>query len=279
MIPEYLAYIIASLTCAGTVWSLFQAAANATTPKYQRIISKHLKRLEVNAKENWPSNFIYIFDSVFGRRHLSIRCFVASSIASLTTIAVLIFLKLIFKQYTSLELYEVGSFRDIVIMALSFNLILDYVSLLQTRYWLSLLKVQNNLVYLLLIVVGDFILTTLTVYLGVLLYYSLIIPLQIFGSIFPFSLYFGLAFSIYWDLTFQTLTFMSTFIFSTYLTSAWLWLFLISSSIIRVVIIPTGHSLRFLKSALDIDHKPIESIGLIATIFVFFLLLVIFIIL
>ena len=93
-LTEYpvVAYIGAWLATIGTVWVLFDRAERIASDEVKHSLRRWLRR-EVNPsgiRTKWPETFAGVFDSVFGKRHLSWRCVWRSCIASLIAVASLL---------------------------------------------------------------------------------------------------------------------------------------------------------------------------------------------
>jgi hypothetical protein len=58
------------------LYALFAKLEDMASPAAKRDIAAWLNRAEIpGTLVNWPSQFVALFDRVFGKRHLSLRCF------------------------------------------------------------------------------------------------------------------------------------------------------------------------------------------------------------
>ena len=156
------------------------------------------------------------------------------------------------------SLYEgVDAFRRIFMLAFVFNLVPDYISLLETR-WILRKVAQAGMKELIMLLVLDAILTGVIFFSGVgviILIYcvntgegvgvcTLLEFLGIFilfrGSELPFGILF----------------------YSTYFTSVWLYLF-IAASIATKLLYSLGHTGNQVLALLKVEEKPFNSMGLL----------------
>jgi hypothetical protein len=178
---------------------------------------------------NWPAMFSTMFDRVFGKEHLSVRCFIRSCCASVALFALSLSVFLATRSLLSWrERFAVGIY--LVFFGIFSNLLPDYISLLETRVVLSGMAQSSRL-----IVNPDsfseklFTLVTQT-------YYVWKAPLQ--------------------DKFFRI--FCLPFFFS----SLWLWIYLGAGFLLKTARrFDTGLSL--VNRYLDIEHKPLQCIGLV----------------
>ena len=121
------------------VWSLFDKAEKVVTSQTRCDVSRWLRQVDpVNTTEHWPRTFIAIFDSVFGEHHLSWRCIWRSCAASLIGVAILTLVWASFhpdEAFYFFATFDVaGGLLILGLWAVMFNLVPDYLSLLETRY-------------------------------------------------------------------------------------------------------------------------------------------------
>ena len=115
--------------------------------------------------ENLPSTFVTLFDRVFGSKHLSLRCFVRSSLASYIAVAFSATLGWLLRGYPELFIGRdhVNMTQNVVSTAVLYSLFLnifpDYLSLLQTRWLLSVMRGTRSTARLVLLVLLNFYLT------------------------------------------------------------------------------------------------------------------------
>lgn len=155
------------------------------------------------------------------------------------------------------------------------NIIADYISLVETNLLMN--KLSNNIFTNIIVVLVDALLTFI-IFLLILLITFLIISLSvgrndtalldflyfisdIFGVLETNYLFFGI--NIYSDGIFLFSPLITTFI-----TSFWIWAAVLGSALIRLMSL-SRPLMRFMPYALPVDEKPIRSVGVAASTFVF----------
>ncbi len=262
-IPPLFAYITSWLGCIAGVWAIFERAETVASKDAKSTISKYLQNIAIVQGENWLPTFTNIFDRVFGERHLSIHCFVRSSIAS--SVLVLVFTALWFSKEPSAarEMYDMGWRGPAAIgfIAALVNFLPDYISLLETRYLLRWFRKYHSYAFMGAIILIDFLLTTGIILIAYFLYSYGVLGLSI--EIVLDHLVAGFKF----DAAYGSLS-PGIFIYSTYATSLWLWLFVVSSLLIRLFLRPLGGAINMAKKFLDLKEKPLRSLGFVSMLIV-----------
>lgn len=272
MIEKILSILIAWVTLSGGVYALFYAMEQTANRDAKRKAANWLKSLAKKSISETiietPKWFIRAFDSIFGERHLTWRCFRRSCVASITAV---FFMIIIYRLYDSssweLIFFSVGG-RSLIglsaaiiialfVITLIVNLVPDYLSLLETRWILS--KAENaGIMRLAMLLILDVIITG-----GIFVFWSGI-SMYVFIRGIMFSE--GVHSSI--DLFFEKVRYFTQFpigiyFYAAYFTSIWFYLFTASSLVVKVI-----YSFgRFGNSAialLDIDKKPFQSMGILA---------------
>jgi hypothetical protein len=148
---------------AGIVWKFFERVEAVLTDNTKLEIAVWLLGIRTERQvERWPNTFLSIFDRVFGSRHLTVRCFTRSAIASLA--ALLLMLGIYFATgafgssiasvvhpaviaiLASREDWIASELRITILIGLVIgNIIPDYISLLVTRSLLSLFRQSRRL--------------------------------------------------------------------------------------------------------------------------------------
>jgi hypothetical protein len=89
-----------ALAAGGAVYAGFAKLEDLAAPGAKASITAWLERLDTRSvAQQWPNHFGYLFDKVFGNKHLSISCFFRSCIASS-----------VFSAFCLLILYLSGNF-------------------------------------------------------------------------------------------------------------------------------------------------------------------------
>ena len=112
---------------------VFKDADNELDPEKRQFLAEELARNKNWASGSWIPDFTLVFDRFFGKKHLRWRCISRSILISLISFFVLIWL-----TTTGTDSYM---FREpliiVILWAVLFNPIADYLSLLETRILLN----------------------------------------------------------------------------------------------------------------------------------------------
>lgn len=199
------------------------------------------------SEENWSTSFLDLFDSLFGERHLSVRCLVRSCVASLISVG-LIWGIMIWTGTLERVVFGDLGFGNALMIGIAVNFVADYLSLLETRYILGRVPKLRRISAQAIILIVDLAITATIILLAIWL-------VQRSGLVVVESadwLSIGLAFSIY-----------SAPFYSTFLTSIWTWVYIVSTSVIR-----TFARWR-LAEWVDVEHRPTLIVSLILSAIVF----------
>ena len=251
-------------TAQGFYW-LFDKAGENLEPEKRAWISQWLQNTEVaDRKTRWPTAFVALFDTVFGKKHFSLRCFRRSALASVAAVSVVAIAASAVTAKNDLKLTEVLSYisvfglRPLAIIFVT-NILGDYVSLLETRYllvWMNRslgrrLAVVRVASLLLLDVVLTAVIWIGTVFLG----------LSFVGGFFPLSV---------WGSPYLIVLVMILFP-STYFTSLWLWLF-VGAGVLMKVRYWSRAGLARSKRGLrifNVRERPLRVLGYVGALVVF----------
>jgi hypothetical protein len=124
---------------AGIVWKFFERVESVLKDDTKLEIAVWLLGVKVGQRlEPWPETFIKLFDRVFGKKHLSWRCFWRSSYASIVAVLLSqVVVATLLKQSKGTE--SLRFFLEITAVAGLVNIVPDYLSLLETRLSIGLL--------------------------------------------------------------------------------------------------------------------------------------------
>lgn len=221
---------------AGAVLALTAFAASILNADRKETIALWL--MGAQSEENWAKSFTALFDAVFGENHLSLRCFVRSSIASLIAVGLIWALMGIGGAY-DLRLQADLALGEILALALAINLLADYLSLLETRWLLGWLAKPRPLAVQVIAIVTDFLISAAIIWVAIFGITALLgIESDSFAEILG-------VFSVY-----------SVLFYSTFLTSVWSWGFIASTWVLRLF--TRGQ----LSRSLDVEGKPLRLLGL-----------------
>lgn len=141
--------------------------------------------------------FLTSFDSIYGKKHLSIRCFKMSLLTTITSMAALLLfylpINVIAFIFSSTE-YFIG-----ILYILIFNGLIDYISLLETR-WVLGLSTKSPPRYIAFYILLDLTLTTLLICSP---YVMLILSLTFVADDFLFE---EKTFNEFWDISIKLLS-------------------------------------------------------------------------
>lgn len=257
--------------------ALFFKADDFFSKEFKDDVALRLLCLESpDAKSSWPDFFVQLFDKIFSkqpkpgevlpewRRHLSERCFWRSCAASIfAVIAVTVVRTSLLEHLPSFS--EMFSYALIAgVFSLFINLFPDYLSLLETRYLLRFMEMNPSVVTLALLLFAD---TVFTVVIFVVVGLSVMAWIEP-GAFLPTFLEMLSDWKqIMWieedRHPLRRSSLQGLFFYSTFFTSAWLWLFALSQLFFRAAS-QLDSALRLLKYALPIETRPFRSMGIVA---------------
>jgi len=290
-IPPFLAYVIAWGATIGAVWFIFEKAEETVTAETKRSISNWLHNINpAGAVASWPAMFASVFDRVFGERHLSWRCFWRSCLASLVSVTIMTFIWGIQNPAefsTFLLAGYISIFKPVFIVLVIVNFILDYLSLLESRYvirWMSKARSRFSIRAGLAIDCAASAVLALASYwinfnilfgfLNLLLITAISItgfhpcpncPPPWFTDPLDFLMrlpsFIGGILSLARGT--NALPDLAIFFYSTFFTSVWVWLYAFSGLVVRM-----GRYFGLGLGLIDVENKPLRSLGLISIILV-----------
>ncbi len=199
-------------------------------------ISNWLQNLDIEGQlSSWPKQYVAIFDRVFGKNHLSWRCFLVSSAISITSgfMIITVFFAWIEEEKIVDVISEIYSGGNYYLCFTIFTLILvnvnaDYFSLLETRYLLSILSksagISTSFVLFIDIIITGFIF--------VMIFAGSVVLVQ--GGTILLVKFDPKVSTIFVTVAFQCL--VLPMLFTTYITSIWLWLYAFIGFGIKLVV-------------------------------------------
>jgi hypothetical protein len=266
--------LVAGAALAGIVWKFFDKVEAVLTDQTKFEIAVWLVGVKVDQKvEPWPETFARVFDRVFGKEHLSWKCFARSSIASLAAIGLTIVVTYPHQGAWGAVLWRSMPFT-ILGVALLANIVPDYFSLLETRFILGRIKRPTSAWDVLLWLIIDLALAA----------YSAAISTQMGVSAFlsftgvlysgaPFAESLSLLKSPYllnplkvglmWQVATKVVGVGPMWFYPAFFTSIWLWLYAGSGFLLKFA---RRFDLGFdwFNRKFDIEKKPLNAIGLVA---------------
>jgi hypothetical protein len=162
--------VVGGLFLGGTIWVFFSFADSILTEMAKFEIAVWLVGLNsAQYFHSWPDTFAKVFDRVFGKKHLSWGCFGRSCLATLTaciicSVGLSAYIHPVYVPFPGepsrnpsvLEAPLLG------VIAAVFLCVFDYVSLLETRFALGLLRRWSSWYIVLIVLVADVFVTGMT---------------------------------------------------------------------------------------------------------------------
>ena len=231
---------------------------------------------EERASTGFISWFLDIFNLSFEERILTWKFFLRSAVASLLSlITVLIVYAIVIVEKLPDPSVLPILMGGILAFAIICNLFPDWISLIESKLIIQSMKNQKfiNVVGLL---ICDLVLTTAIILVSVAVFYFVVSWGSDALGVYPFGRGSGvdLDFDDILPLYLDGLTFGSSrlsehslnglvgvYIYTTYFTSVWVWLYSIAVSLMRI-----GGIMRPVRKILPVDKRPFRSVGLVMVI-------------
>lgn len=169
----------------------------------------------------WSEWFCSVFDRVFGSEHISWKCFRRSAQFSIFAVLAVFVYAEFFNPILQKRADDQIKFTEIVLLAISVNVVADYLSLLETRYVIGSLRKTNRLIFQVAIMLLDLAISSLIIFTALFIYTTVVR-----GEPVVFSQLLGV-FSYY-----------SIFFYSTFITSVWSWFFFLAAILMRITSLP-----------------------------------------
>lgn len=259
-VPPILVYIVAYLGFARGIYWLFEKAEEVLNEMVVKSISAQLRGLAPGEiVKNWPDAFVKAFDAVFGKEALSWKRFWRSALASLIAVTICLAVLWAFRPGEFAIVGEVAEVLAFILpLAAGLNLVPDYVSLIETRWILRMMSRRNSGLEVVAWLAIDIVITALIFAIWV----------TIFTFVYPFESDWTAA----WFLGAVVMTgpfgldAMSVFFFTTFFTSVWVWLFALSTFIVRGANL-LGRPLKLFQRWMD-PEKPLRALGFVSSLLV-----------
>jgi hypothetical protein len=282
--------LVAGGVLAGIVWKFFERVESVLTDQTKFEIAVWLVGFKTADKIPWPDTFAKIFDRVFGKRHLSGRCFIRSAIASVLSLGISFFAMYCFHPFMKLGFdltisawlganHHFVALSLLFIIVLTANVLPDFVSLLETRYILARMRFFASEKSLLLQTTAMIVL----ILVDLIVTYAIAFFASILGNILVTRL---TLLMLQWKaeqmhsqdiwqnvgfLIFQGMVPFITvdaerfwwWIYPAFFTSIWLWLYAGSGFLIKAA---RRFDIGFdwFNRKFDVERKPLQSIGLVS---------------
>ena len=260
----------------GVIWFLFVRAEDTVKPEIKTAISSWLSNLNPERKlANWPMTFASVFDDIFGKKHFSWRCFRRSCIASFVSLTIMILLWLSMQSHV----YDPGEILFCLALGAIVNLIPDYFSLLETRYIIKKISNTSSTIKILGLLAID-IIATVFIFVFPLILFSVfeMVDRGRFSFSYLFSEMAELLVSGFLfeddDTLFGPFPTFGIWLYTTFFTSVWIWLYVLSGLIVKVGAF-SGILIGRMRRILDIENKPLRSMGMVCILFVSLIFLIV----
>jgi hypothetical protein len=243
----------------GAIITIFRVMDETATLDAKRKVADWIKSFAAKSISQTiiesPQWFIEAFDRIFGERHLTLRCFFRSCVASLLAVFVMAIMWVVLDPASGQEyFFSYSAIVGIILIfltALILNLVPDYISLLETR-WILHNVAHADVKKLIVFLVLDVIITG-----GIFACGFGIVCVALGESNCLEMMGMGIRFRSY-----ESGLSPGVFFYSTYFTSVWLYLFIVSS-IATKLLYSLGHVGNWVIASRDIEGKPYQSMGLI----------------
>ena len=231
---------------------------------------------------NWPRQFSFIFDHIFGTTFFSRRFFFRSCIAS--TVASLIFFGIWAGSHLNFLQYCLQEQDSIILNAATaafltviLNYIPDYVSLMESR-WIIQQMARSSVFWYLPLLFLDVILSAgiwiLGMFMMMLLFEvqspdgSLISPTYTqMADIIKNAIFFTAKRS-------NEMSAFGIYLYASFFTSIWVWMYAVSGLTVKMMVLIINNVNRLLRF-FDIENKPLKSMGMVAMLMVTIVYLVV----
>lgn len=260
-------------TVSGT-WTLFEKAdANASDTARDQARSLAKSGAFLGASEKWAKVFMNAFDSIFGDRLVSWSAFGRSCIASVCCFAIAFLVWAFLRPQQLNELIhsdDVGFelLASLLVVAM-FNIIPDYLSLIQTRWFIGRLQMSRRSFAAILLLIGNAIASALIGLITSAIIVSLTYDTTIVRALFDRSEIQEIA-----GIIAQRVIPMQAepgripiglFPYASFFTSIWLWLYCLSSALLKLTR-GVGFAQSAVTKIINVEEKPFAALGAIAVL-------------
>lgn len=274
---------------AGIVWKFFERVESVLNENTKLEVAVWLlgrKKLSPTF-QNWPDTFAKVFDRVFGKKHLSWKCFGRSCMASFVSMLVLFVLDALFRPGLPVPVELSATYKPSIFSILAWtpklippllltsivaNFLPDYFSLLETRWILKAMRSSTGMMWI--VMLGADLLVTIVIALiaasvGLFMYSVVSVgrTFEISGKVLVFTFSHALigprGLWPPWWIRYLVSQNGILWIYPAFFTSIWLWLYVGSGFLLKAA---RRFDIGFdwFNPHFDIERKPLQSIGLVA---------------
>ncbi len=257
------------------IWVVFARAEKVASPALKWRVAAWLKSADpARVVAGWPPTFVEVFDLVFGEKHLSWRCFGRSCLASVGAVLV------VTVYWAALRPREVlaalrgsqaaNTALSYFILTLLLSLWPDYVSLLKSRRLIGWMNRRPRILRLLAGLAFDLSATIILV--GFSWYIYLLLKfIVLYGGVYSVGLIFRLPLYLTVVAMWGSYSLSAApgfppegiWPWATLFTTAWATLYAVAGGLL-ILARYMGIGLSAARWGLDIDTKPIMSLGVVA---------------
>lgn len=189
---------------------------------------------------SWSTHFCRMFDAVFGPRHLSLKRFIRSAIASVLSVVALYILFAHVLGVMGARTFGAMPVTQALLVGAVINIIPDYLSLIETRWLLDRFGRHQSFFAQVCLLIADLIFSA-AIITGFIYAYAWFADERI-----PSPVELVALFSVY-----------SVFFYSSFMSSAWAWVYCLSAWFVRLF------SKVGLRKVLDVKKDPVKQIALV----------------
>jgi hypothetical protein len=269
---------------AGSVLGVFELGERFASQRAKDALSKWLLTFDVQKAKALPDGTQELFEKIFGERHFSLKCFIRSAMFSVGAMVFLALLVLLIYPTKAFELTELfvqryGAWAAFTVW-LPWSILIDYVSLLKTRFILKVFA-RMRLKYTLIavaIVIIDFVLYTLLFTVAMAFIFTLMwyifLPSLFALSKLPHEILDYLTIEHFRSILLLPLTpwhdfhFGVLFFWAGFAPSIWMWLYVLALFVTRGLL-RSEKLVTWLRWFLDVEKNPFRSIGAVAATLAF----------
>lgn len=276
---ESFSFIIIIGTIVSIVFCFFEFVQKSASKNILEKIAAWIKGVELPDADNWKNTLLNLFDTIFGPRVFKKTFFKRSCIATAISILLTeVILAIVFFFIVALTEDDSKGFVAILIFlsfafipAFTVNFLPDYLSLIETKLCIKEMALYSSAKALVFFIFLDFFLTT-AIYLLYLSVVGATVGILSQLELFKFKV-------PYIEQNVSSAIGMWVFlgaligVFSTYLTSIWIWLYGFSGLLLKFLYGLGGPILWLRDNFLDIDEKPIRSLGIVCSIILLIILM------
>jgi hypothetical protein len=258
--------LLAGATLGGIVWKAFDKWENVATENDKIQLWIWLSQPNTEKKvEQWPTTCARLFDQLFGKAHLSWKCFSLSVLISsaVWAVGIGIYLLYYYKRLSAIFPDIPQTWTQFFItqtgwMLIS-NVLPDYFALLVTRRILHFMTQSRSGLIWLMGIVCDGILTASISVITV----AFVTAVYNGGSVLPHALQLIVRAGMPASDAFTPGTFVPAQLIPAMVTSIWLWLYAGAGFVLKATRrLDVGF--QWFNRHFDIEKKPLQSIGLVA---------------